>query len=109
MNKMIAYCGLNCEECDAYIATKNNDEQLRIETSKLWSQLNQVEITPDMIQCTGCRMEGVKTPYCGFICAIRKCGMEKKLETCGQCSRMSDCEKLSPIITNNPGILTSLK
>ena len=25
MNKMIAYCGLDCEKCDAYLATINDD------------------------------------------------------------------------------------
>ncbi|MEG1806496.1 MAG: DUF3795 domain-containing protein, partial [Clostridia bacterium] len=29
MKKMIAYCGLDCEKCDAYIATINNDDALR--------------------------------------------------------------------------------
>ncbi|MBQ2679883.1 MAG: DUF3795 domain-containing protein, partial [Firmicutes bacterium] len=29
MNRFIAYCGLNCETCDAYTATKNNDNELR--------------------------------------------------------------------------------
>lgn len=29
MKKMIAYCGLDCEKCDAYIATINDDQKLR--------------------------------------------------------------------------------
>ena len=29
MKKLIAFCGLDCEKCDAYIATKNNDQALR--------------------------------------------------------------------------------
>lgn len=32
---MIAYCGLDCEKCDAFIATKNNDNLLREKTAKL--------------------------------------------------------------------------
>lgn len=28
MKKMIAYCGLDCEKCDAYIATINDDQKL---------------------------------------------------------------------------------
>ena len=31
MRDMIAYCGLNCETCDAYLATINNDQALREE------------------------------------------------------------------------------
>ena len=29
MNKFIAYCGLDCEKCEARIATINNDDILR--------------------------------------------------------------------------------
>ena len=34
MKKMIAYCGLDCEKCDAYIATVQNDRQLREKISR---------------------------------------------------------------------------
>ena len=40
MKKMIAYCGLDCEKCDAYIATINDDQKLREKTAKLWAELN---------------------------------------------------------------------
>ena len=53
MNKMIAYCGLNCEKCDAYIATRNNDRDLRLKTAKLWSKMNGVTILPEHINCEG--------------------------------------------------------
>ena len=26
MKRLIAICGLDCEKCDSYIATKNNDQ-----------------------------------------------------------------------------------
>lgn len=29
MNEFIAYCGLDCEKCEARIATLNNDNELR--------------------------------------------------------------------------------
>lgn len=29
MNPYIAYCGLNCAECEAYLATVNSDNALR--------------------------------------------------------------------------------
>jgi len=29
MKTMIAFCGLDCEKCDAYIAAKNDDQALR--------------------------------------------------------------------------------
>ena len=44
MNDMIAYCGLDCEKCDAYLATINDDQALREKTAKLWAELNQAQI-----------------------------------------------------------------
>ena len=45
MNDYIAYCGLDCEVCEARLATVNNDNELRIKVSKEWSELNGVEIS----------------------------------------------------------------
>lgn len=77
MKKMIAYCGLNCEKCDAYLATINDDQKLREKTAKLWAQLNDVPILPEHINCQGCRADGIKTVFCDNICDIRQCSVEK--------------------------------
>ena len=37
---MIAYCGLDCKKCDAYLATIHDDQALREKTAKLWAELN---------------------------------------------------------------------
>ena len=76
MKSMIAYCGLNCENCDAYLATINNDQSLREKTAKLWAALNNAPILPEHIYCQGCRTEGVKTVFCESMCAIRRCARE---------------------------------
>ena len=102
MNDYIAYCGLDCEGCDARIATANNDDALREKVAKLWSELNGVPITPDMIFCDGCRMNGRKTPYCKSLCPIRQCALGRGFETCGDCPDMGGCEKLGAIIGRNP-------
>ena len=109
MNKYIAYCGLDCEKCDAYIATANDDEELRKKTAKLWSEYNGVQITPEMINCEGCRIDGVKTPYCESLCPIRRCALEKGHTTCGSCGEMQSCEKVGMIIKNNEQALKNLK
>ena len=49
MDEMIAYCGLDCGKCEARIATVANDDELRKKVAKNWSELNKVEIMPDMI------------------------------------------------------------
>ena len=63
MNQLLGCCGLDCETCDARIATVTNDASLWEKTAALWTKLNGVPITPEMLHCTGCRMEGPKTPF----------------------------------------------
>lgn len=106
---MIGYCGLDCEKCDAYIATKNNDDSLREKTAKLWSELNHATILPEHINCTGCRGEGIKTFYCENLCAVRKCASEKGFVSCGECLKMKNCPTLGVITANNPDALKNLK
>ena len=108
MNKMTAYCGLDCENCDAYIATKNNDDALREMVARLWSELNGVEITPEMINCEGCRADGKKTVYCESLCPIRQCASGKGYETCGGCAELTMCDKIGAIIANNEDVLEKL-
>ena len=105
----IAYCGLDCEKCEARIATISNDDAMRVIIAKKWSELNGVEITPEMINCSGCRISGVKTPFCDSLCPIRQCAMSRGVETCGCCSEMAGCEKLSMITNNNSEALNNLK
>lgn len=109
MKDFIAYCGLDCGACEARLATIKDDNDMREKVAKKWSELNGVEITPQMINCTGCRVSGVKTPFCDSMCQIRKCGMSKKYETCGSCKEMQNCEKLAMIIKNNPTAKSNLK
>lgn len=101
MKRSIAYCGLDCESCEAYIATVNDDDGLRRRIAGQWSELNGVDITPEMINCLGCRADGVKTPYCESLCEIRKCAMGKGFETCGSCGEMGSCRKLSMVFDNS--------
>ena len=109
MNQYIACCGLDCETCEARLATVNNDDALRAKVAKLWSDLNGVEITPEMINCVGCRINGLKTPYCESLCPIRQCALGRGVETCGNCSEMESCEKLGAITEHNSDALNRLK
>ncbi len=109
MNRFIAYCGLDCENCEARLATLNNDDLLRQKVAEEWSELNGAEITPEMIHCVGCRIDGVKTPFCESLCPIRQCAMGRDVETCGNCSEADTCEKLGMIVKNNKEALRNLK
>ena len=106
---MIAYCGLDCEQCDAYRATLLNDQALREKTARLWSEMNGVTILPEQINCEGCRMDGAKTVFCDQLCGIRQCAMKKGMETCGGCSGWEQCETLGMVVGNNPQARNNLK
>ena len=109
MNDFIACCGLDCEACEARIATLNDDDELRKKVAKYWSELNKVEIRPEMINCTGCRIQGVKTPYVESLCPIRKCALGHHYTTCGSCGEIETCPKVDMIIGNNATAKENLK
>lgn len=91
MEKLIACCGLDCATCDARIATINNDNQLRAITAEKWKSLyNAPNITPETINCTGCREAGVKFAHCTQ-CEIRNCVKSKGFNTCAECNMMETC------------------
>ena len=109
MKKMIAYCGLDCEKSDAYLATIHDDQALREKTAKLWTELNQVPILPEQINCQGCRADGTKTVFCESLCQIRQCALKKGVTTCGDCPDMESCQTVGMILSNNPDALKNLR
>ncbi len=96
-NHYLAYCGLDCETCKARLATVHNDDALRKKVAEEWSKLNGVAITPEMINCTGCRVAGAKTIFCDSLCPIRQCARRKQVETCGACAEKTACKTLTMI------------
>lgn len=109
MKDMIGYCGLDCEKCDAYIATVKDDQALREKTAKRWAELNHAPILPEHICCEGCRVKGVKTVFCQNMCEIRKCALEKSVSTCGSCPELEICPTVGAVLKNNPSAVKNLK
>ncbi len=109
MKQLIACCGIDCEGCDARIATLTNDDKLREETAQKWSILNNTEITAEAINCMGCRIDGVKTIFCSNLCKIRKCVNEKGFNTCGDCKELDSCQIVGVIFQHNPGARENLQ
>ncbi len=93
MDEMVAFCGLLCHKCGAFLATKNNDDEKRAEVAKLWSKEYNANIKPEDINCEGCLSNtGLVFNYCK-VCEIRKCGMERGIMNCAHCDDYA-CEKL---------------
>ena len=109
MKELIGFCGLDCERCQARIATIGHDDALRRRVAEEWSKLNGVPITPEMIDCVGCRVEGPKTPYCESMCPIRQCALGRQVGTCGDCAELETCDKLAAIHRSAPEAAANLK
>lgn len=107
MAEMIAFCGLDCAVCEAYLATQADDDALRAKTAGEWSARYNADIKPEQINCDGCRAEGRKFFYCATICELRKCGMEKNMDNCAACDEYP-CEKLEAFFGAAPQARTAL-
>lgn len=106
--KLIAYCGIDCSQCPAYIATQKNDDRMRAETAQKWSAMFNAKINPADINCDGCPSDSKQLfSYCS-VCEIRKCARLKKMENCAHCSEYP-CAKLSAFLVNVPAAKATLE
>jgi len=98
---MLAYCGLDCEKCEAFIATLENDDALRAKVAKEWSETYLIPVKPEDINCTGCVSDKVKSFYCERLCKIRRCAQGRDLRTCADCDWFP-CEDLNEVFRFAP-------
>ena len=101
MNETISFCGLLCNECGAFIATKNDDDTKRAEVAETWSKQYDVPIKPEDINCLGCLSESEPLFSHCRVCEIRKCGKAKAIQNCAHCDDYA-CEKLERIFQMAP-------
>lgn len=98
MSNHIAMCGLNCSQCDAFIATQKNSDRLRAKTAQQWTAQHLAKgdkyppLRPEQINCRGCLSQGPLFLNCRT-CAIRKCGLSKGITNCQQCTDYK-CDRL---------------
>ncbi len=97
---MIAYCGLDCSGCDAYLATRENSIAKKQETAQKWSKMYQHDIKPEQINCDGCKSAGTKFFHCSN-CDIRQCCDSKAIEHCAACENYI-CDTLAGFIKLAP-------
>lgn len=108
MKQAIACCGIDCDDCDACIATMTNDYMLREETAKKWCEMfGTQDITAESINCTGCRTEGSKFSHCD-VCEIRACATDKGFGTCGECAELDTCQVVGMILQHVPSAKENL-
>ena len=94
MDNMIAYCGLVCTDCPAYLATRANDmealERLAIQARQ---EYGQPDATAEGSMCDGCLSDGPR--LCGYCaqCDVRACALALNVANCGHCPDYG-CAKL---------------
>jgi hypothetical protein len=97
MYEMTAYCGLECGECPAYLATQKDDMEALAKVAEEWSKQFGMEIPAETIICDGCKSGQRLCSYCAM-CQVRDCAVAKEVPTCGHCGDYV-CEMLQV----NPG------
>ncbi len=86
MAKIQAYCGLDCGECEAYIATQADDRAGLEATAKKWAeQFGGAVGTWEACVCDGCPSgKRISTAH-AVKCPIRLCASGRGVVTCAHC------------------------
>ncbi|MEJ2568087.1 MAG: DUF3795 domain-containing protein [candidate division WOR-3 bacterium] len=85
MDDLVGFCGLKCNKCPAFIATKNDDDNERERIAKEWSKEYKHDFKAEDINCEGCTsIEKRHVGYCD-ICEVRECAIKKRVENCAYC------------------------
>lgn len=95
MNQMIAYCGLVCSECPAYIATQADDRAALEQVAAQWREEYEAPtITVESVICDGCLgATGRKCSHCSE-CNVRACAMGRAVVNCAHCDDYG-CETIT--------------
>ena len=108
MNEIVAYCGLVCQGCPIYWATRETDEAKK---EKMKADILRIcreqygygeDFTAEYVtDCDGCRTDSGRLFSGCEKCEIRKCARQRELENCAYCNDYA-CEKLEKFFENDP-------
>jgi hypothetical protein len=94
MNRIIAMCGLDCNDCIAFIATQKDDDNLREKVVEAWSTEEECLKLED-VDCDGCTAGKRLYSFCQ-VCEVRECGLQRGIEKCAYCDEFP-CGKLEKL------------
>lgn len=101
-DRLLAPCGLDCSNCDAYMATQSGDPALLDAVGEKWRAEYKLPSLPaSALACDGCTAEGKRlSVYCSE-CTIRACALGRAVLTCAHCPEYS-CTKLEAFLAQAP-------
>jgi hypothetical protein len=105
MNSEMAYCGLICEKCAIYLATREKDKdkqyKMRVDIAQEIKKHYGEESKPeDVGDCDGCKAETGR--IFSTSCEIKICAVQKGIENCAYCDDYP-CERLEKLFTTELG------
>jgi len=89
---LAAVCGLYCEACSLYIATKEDP-------ARLTALAKMFQLPEEEMRCYGCRSEK-RGPYC-TTCRMFVCAAERGIDFCGDCDEYP-CDMLKAFQAERP-------
>ncbi|HPQ45423.1 MAG TPA: DUF3795 domain-containing protein [Syntrophales bacterium] len=98
---MLAYCGIECSQCDSYLATQSGNYEKLVNVAGILSKLYHTDVKPEYVICDGCRAGKRLSFHCRNLCKMRVCCVEKGYDSCIECGDFP-CEELQFELTINP-------
>ncbi len=102
--ELMAYCGLDCAACSAYIATQANDMPALTTLAQEWFE-GSTDHT--IIMCDGCKSDQRIMKWCRE-CPTRASAIEHGVDNCAHCEDYG-CEKLLKVFEMSPEAQTNLE
>ena len=104
---IIAYCGLDCEECPTYIAVQKGDRALQEKTAREWSEkyaafTGRNDLRAEEMVCAGCTATDEKIFVGCRVCPMRNCARKHAYPSCAECGQFDSCEPLNGFFTQAP-------
>lgn len=101
--RRIAMCGADCESCEAYQATRAEDQEAKERIAARWrEEYHAPDITAAHVTCDGCLSGEHHGGYCGA-CPVRACGVERGMRNCAFCEKYENCDVLLGFFSHFPG------
>jgi hypothetical protein len=109
MAQLQAFCGIDCAECPAYIATAKDDRAGLEQVALKWAaQYGGKSLCADMCVCDGCTPGKRISAAHAATCALRLCASSRGVQTCAHCEDYG-CETLQGFFAFAPVLREKLR
>jgi len=110
MSEIIAICGINCAECEAYQASQVNDVEMLKQVALHWEEAYHLPpLDVKYVTCDGCQSTTSRLSGHCYECDIRACGMQRGLPNCAHCDEFETCTKLEKFFQFAPELRPALE